>query len=83
MTKDTLAVEKKSLALARTERLMRQEDLQQESGVGAATISRVENGNSIRLLNAQKILRVLNQKGAELGLEPLQINDLDWNVEGL
>ena len=76
-------MEKVSLAFARAERLMTQPELVETADIGIATLSRVENGESLTMLTAQKILRALNLKGAELGLESLQISDLNWNVKGL
>ena len=77
---DTIAVKKQSLAQVRTDLLMRQEDLVEASGVGIVTISRCENGNPITLLTAKKLLRALNNWRNQEGLEPLTIDDMDWQI---
>lgn len=76
-------MEKISLAFARAQRLMTQEELVDAADIGIATISRVERGESLTMLTAQKILYGLNLKGQELGLPILKLDDLEWNVKGL
>ena len=74
-------MEKVSLAFARAERLMTQDDIVDAADIGVATVSRVERGEGLTMLTAQKILRALNLKGEELGLEPLGLDDLNWTVK--
>ena len=81
MPKDIVTVEKISLAFARAQRLMTQEELVDAADIGVATISRVERGDGLTMLTAQKILRALNLKGEELQLEPLGLDDLNWTVK--
>lgn len=77
---DNLAVKKKSLFDVRTDLLMTQEELKQASGVGIVAISRCENGNTISVLTAKKLLKTLNEKRQEQGESPLTVDDLDWQL---
>ena len=71
----------KSLKVARTERLWRQEDLAKAAKLGIFTIFRAEQGETIEMLTAQKILRALNLRGKELGLSELTLKEIDLTIK--
>lgn len=59
-----------------------QEQLRELSGISGPTLSRAETGKPIRALTAQRLLETLNTERAKRGLSELQLDDLDWVIEG-
>lgn len=67
---------------ARGRLLLTQEQLAHLAGVTAKVVSNAENGIAIRRLSAFAILNAINRKRTEQNLPTLEIDDLDWKIQG-
>jgi predicted transcriptional regulator len=75
-------VKKIKVSFARSELGLTQRELAELSGISQVTIFKAENGESIRLLTAQAILKALNKQRKAEGLPALDFEILDWKVQG-
>jgi DNA-binding XRE family transcriptional regulator len=70
------------LVVARSQVFLSQQLLADRAGVSRTAIKNCENGKSIRLATAYRILKVLNRLRKEMEMPPLQLTDLDWRIFG-
>jgi transcriptional regulator with XRE-family HTH domain len=78
----TIVSRKLRLRYVRTELGLTQYQLYQLSGVSEPTISRAEAGKPLRALSAQRLLKALNAQRKAQGMGELDIDDLDWVIDG-
>lgn len=68
---------------ARAQLVLTQSDLARRAGLVERTILNAEKGHIIRKINAYAILNALNEVRRERDMQPLDITDIDWKVQGV
>lgn len=71
-----------SLSDIRKEIKYSQEKLAQEANVSMSTIYSAERGRRVIRLVATSIVRVLNRERAKRELDPITVDDIEWEIRG-
>lgn len=59
---------------------MNQREVARNAGIHYNNISEYKRGRAIRKKTAYTLLRVINAKRSTLNMDPLGIEDIDWNI---
>lgn len=67
---------------ARAQLLLTQEQVAKRAGISGRVVWNAENGVAIRATSAYAILKVFNGLRVDSNLHDLDIDDLDWKIQG-
>lgn len=79
-TAEDMVVRRIPLRDARTQLGLTQQMLTEGIGVHYNVISACENGRRVRRINAYRILEALNNQRAVKKMEPLTLEQIDWQI---